>query len=133
MPGELMNLDEAIPEVISNSRPLAEAHRLDLALFVAFEEESLRIAESLSRYAPNTDVLNFLADQAREDAHHLEQFRRRLDLTLAATTPDRASETEAMLLRVLQGGKAATEGLRRTEIVTAIVTPPLRRYFEACQ
>jgi hypothetical protein len=130
MPVELSHLDDTLPEMIAASRPLAEAHRLDLALFVAFEELSVRIAEALSRYRLSADVLNLLLEQARDDARHLELFRRRLDLSLSSA---RTSDNEAMLLRVLQGGKATSGGLRRDEIVAAIVTPPLRRYFADCQ
>lgn len=133
MPVELYTLDEAIPEAIATSRPLAEAHRLDLALFVAFEEVSVRIAESLSRHRLSAGILNLLLEQARDDARHLELFRRRLDLTLGAARPDRAGDTEAMLLRVLLGGKPANGAVRREEIVSAIVTPPLRCYFADCQ
>lgn len=129
----LVDLDYAIPDIIPASRVLAEAHRLDLALFVAFEEASVCAAEGMIRQAEGTEVLRFLNDQKQDDERHLVLFRQRLDLTLAAARPNRASATEAMLLRVLQGGKVSDNTLRRDEIVGAVVVPPLRRFLERCK
>lgn len=124
----------AIPEVIINSRPLAEAHRLDLALFVVFEEASVRIAETLARHAPPQPLLDLIARQIRDHSRHLALFSRRLDETLAVHRRDRGQATEALLLRTLQGVKApAAAPLLRDNVTNAVVIPPLRRYLEDCQ
>ena len=73
-------LGEELPELILVSPPLAEVHRLDLALFVVFEEASLRVSGALTRLAPSIEALNFSAQQTLDEAHHHEVFRRRLDL-----------------------------------------------------
>jgi hypothetical protein len=74
--------EQAIPAAIMSSRPLAEVHRLDLALFVAFEEASSRLSAALARSVPSCEPL---AEQACDDARHHTAFRRRLALSLGAT------------------------------------------------
>jgi len=128
----LATADETIPALIPASRPLAEAHRLDLALFVAVEEASVRISNALVHHAPTPEALTFAAGQAAYDARHRDLFRRRLDLSLASMPTDRASATEAMLLRMLKSGKAEPGALRRDEVVSVAVIPPLRRFLDRC-
>jgi hypothetical protein len=123
----------AIPEVIINSRPLAEAHPLDLALFVVFEEASVSIAETLTRQALPQPLLDLIARQVRDDSRHLPLFARRLDETLAVPRRDRGQATEALLLRTLQGVKAPAAPLQRDNLTNAVVIPPLRRYLDDCQ
>src|SRR5262245_29373118 len=123
---------DAVPNIIAASQALAEAHRLDLALFVAFEEESLRVAEGLLRHVPGANALRLVAEQKGDDERHLVLFRRRLQLSLGAR-PNRAAATEALLLRVLQGETASTDGPRLDELVRAVVIPPLGHFFERCR
>jgi hypothetical protein len=79
----LLTVGPALPEIFTTSRALQEVHRLDLSLFVIFEEASLRVSGSLTRRAPDLDSLNFAAQQTIDEARHHEQFRRRLDLSRA--------------------------------------------------
>ncbi len=124
---------ESLPESIALSRPLAEAHRLDLALFVVFEDVSVHVAETMERHAPEPAALRLAQDQARDDRQHLDQFGRRLDLTLAVSRPDRAAVTESLLLRMLQGSETSAEPLRRDEVCSAVIVPPLRRFLDRCR
>lgn len=101
-------LGEEVPELILRSPPLAEVHRLDLALFVVFEEASLRVSGALTRLAPSVDALNFAAQQTLDEAHHHEVFRRRLELSSLACGIGVEATTEAILI------------------------PPLRRFIERC-
>jgi hypothetical protein len=101
---------EAIPRAILESKPLAEVHRLDLALFVVFEEASLRVSGSLTRLAPDEDTLNFCAQQTLDEARHLEMFQRRLRLTCEALGDP---------------GRAATA-------TQAVMSPPLKRFIARC-
>ena len=101
-------LGEQLPPLIVESRPVAEVHRLDLALFVVFEEASLRVSGALTRLAPTQDALSFSAQQTLDEAHHLEVFRRRLELTSAAS------------------GKSAADAIE------GILIPPLRSFLERC-
>src|SRR5262245_56109946 len=71
----------ALPPVLGEIRALAEVHRLDLALFVVFEEASLRVSGALVRRAPHAQALNFGAQQTLDEARHHELFRARLELT----------------------------------------------------
>jgi hypothetical protein len=105
------NLDAlggALPRVILDSPPLAEVHRLDLALFVVFEEAALRVSGALTRLAPDSDALNFAAQQTLDEARHHEMFHRRLDLASAAL------------------GKGIGDA------TGTILTPPLRRFIDRC-
>src|SRR5262249_8868044 len=90
------------------SPPLAEVHRLDLALFVLFEEASLRVSGALTRLAPTLDALCFTAQQTLDEARHHEMFRRRLILTSHASdsSPEEASQ--------------------------AILIPPLHKFMDRC-
>jgi hypothetical protein len=114
---------------VANSRPLAEAQRLDLALFVVFEEWSVEVALTLLTQTADSRTLSFLTRQAEDDTRHLAAFRERLDRTLAAR-PSRADATQALLLRVLQNGRGTTAALRREEVVAAVIVPPLRRFLD---
>lgn len=99
---------DAIPEVVLASRPLSEVHRLDLALFVVFEEAALRVSGALTRRAPTVDALNFCAQQTIDEARHTEVFRRRY------------------------GQSRLAAGLPPTEGLDAILIPPLRRFLDLC-
>jgi hypothetical protein len=91
-----------MPEVILSSRPLAEVHRLDLALFVIFEEAALRVSGALTRRAPTTDALAFAAQQTLDEARHHEMFRRRLDVARAAAGMAPAEALDEMLIPPLR-------------------------------
>jgi hypothetical protein len=93
-----------LPPVLGEIRALGEVHRLDLALFVVFEEASLRVSGALVRRAPHPEALAFGAQQTLDEARHHELFRARLMLT----------------------------GPRAAESLEAIVTPPLRRFLDRC-
>ena len=101
-------LGEALPEAIRMSRPLADVHRLDLGLFVVFEEAALRVSGVLTRRAPTEEALLFGAQQTLDEARHYELFRRRSDLAHAAA------------------------GLPITDSRDALLTPPLRRFLARC-
>jgi len=101
-------LGSALPEVILASRPLAEIHRLDLALFVVFEEASLRVSGALTRLAPNLEALNFSAQQTLDEARHHEVFERRLRLASTAL------------------------GMNTEDAREAILIPSLKRFIERC-
>jgi hypothetical protein len=105
---QLAALDSALPETIISSRALSEVHRLDLALFVVFEESALRVSGALVRKAPTQAALNFAAQQTLDEAHHHEVFRRRSDAAREAA------------------------GLPPGPIDPAILTPPLRRFIDHC-
>lgn len=105
---ELLDLGETLPPVLTESRPLAEVHRLDLGLFVVFEEAALRVSGALVRRAPTEAALRFAAQQTLDEAHHHEVFRARLD---------RAQDHA---------------GLPRGTGEQAILTPPLRRFIDRC-
>lgn len=105
---ELDELGEALPRVLTESRPLAEVHRLDLGLFVVFEDAALRVSGALVRRAPTEAALRFAAQQTLDEAHHHEVFRSRLD---------RAQENA---------------GLPTGRGEEAILTPPLRRFIDRC-
>jgi hypothetical protein len=104
----LSALDSSVPPEILASPALAQVHRLDLALFVVFEESALRVSGALVRKAPTQDALNFAAQQTLDEAHHHEVFRRRSDAARLAA------------------------GLAAGPIDPAILTPPLRRFIDHC-
>jgi Methane/Phenol/Toluene Hydroxylase len=104
----LETIGETVPALILDSPPLAEVHRLDLALFVVFEEASLRVSGALTRLAPSLDALNFCAQQTLDEARHHEMFRDRL----------RAA--------------SRSEGVETTAATEAILIPALRRFMERC-
>jgi hypothetical protein len=104
----LDTVGDQLPDVIATSPPLAEVHRLDLALFVVFEEASLRVSGALTRLAPTPDSLSFAAQQTLDEARHHEMFRRRLELASRAA------------------------GLPAGEASAAILIPPLRRFIDRC-
>jgi hypothetical protein len=100
-------LGDAMPQAILDHRPLAEVHRLDLSLFMIFEEAALRVSGVLTRNAPDTDTLNFCAQQTLDEARHLEMFQTRLGLAAQAL-----------------GAKP--------QLAQAILSPPLKRFIEHC-
>ncbi len=104
----LAEIGDALPEALLASKPLAEVHRLDLSLFVVFEEASLRVSGALTRRAPSLDALNFCAQQTIDEARHYEVFRRRYEHARIAA------------------------GLSPTEGTDAILIPPLKRFLEHC-
>lgn len=103
---DLARLGDAIPECIASSRALAEVHRLDLCLFVVFEEAALRVSGALTRSAPTAETLAFSAQQTLDEARHHEVFLGRLAASVAVCG-----------------------GSRRVE---DIVVPPLRRFLDLC-
>jgi hypothetical protein len=105
---ELTAIGADLPDLLAESRPLAEVHRLDLALFVVFEEASLRVSGALTRRAPTEDALRFSAQQTLDEARHYEMFRGRLVKASAAA------------------------GARPEDAEGAILIPPLRRFVDRC-
>ena len=105
---ELEALGAELPQAILDSPPLAEVHRLDLALFVVFEEAALRVSGALTRSAPNLDAMNFSAQQTLDEARHHEIFHRRLELASHAL------------------------GVQVDDARDAILIPPLKRFLERC-
>jgi hypothetical protein len=101
-------LGRAVPAILGRSRPLAEVHRLDLSLFVIFEDVSLRVSGALTRRAPNTDALKFCAQQTLDEARHYELFHRHLNAARAAA------------------------GLPEGDVDDDILIPPLKRFIEQC-
>jgi hypothetical protein len=101
-------IGETVPDLILDSPPLAEVHCLDLALFVVFEEASLRVSGALTRLAPSLDALNFSAQQTLDEARHHEMFRDRLQAA------------------------AKAEGIETAEATEAILIPPLRSFMDRC-
>ena len=97
---------EAIPAIIVENRGLAEVHRLDLSLFVIFEEAALRVSGALTRSAPDAESLNFCAQQTLDEARHLEMFQQRLALADAAHG--------------------------RHSQARSVMSPPLARFIERC-
>ena len=97
-----------IPLVIADSRPLSEVHRLDLSLFVIFEEAALRVSGALTRSAPTQQALYFAAQQTLDEARHHEIFFNRLAHSCAAID------------------------IENPQINEAIKTPPLVRFLELC-
>jgi hypothetical protein len=104
----LASLPEALPASILESRPLAEVHRLDLGLFVVFEDAALRVSGVLTRRAPTRDALSFAAQQTLDEARHHEMFRGRFDRARVAA------------------------GLDPDGSPDAAVTPPMRRFLDHC-
>src|SRR4029079_6956239 len=70
----LVGLGAELPESITRERSLAEVHRLDLSLFVVFEEAALRVSGALVRRAPDEEALMFAAQQTLDEARHREVF-----------------------------------------------------------
>ena len=101
-------LDPALSPLFAESRSLAEVHRLDLALFVVFEEVALRVSGALVRHAPTPQAMSFAAQQTLDEAHHFELFLGRSDQA-----------------RQLAGQPTGV-------VDPAILTPPLRRFIDHC-
>lgn len=104
----LATVDATLSPLFHESRPLAEVHRLDLALFVLFEEVALRVSGSLVRRAPTQAALAFAAQQTLDEAHHYETFLQRSDQARALA------------------------GLPAGHVDAALLNPPLRRFVEHC-
>src|SRR5688572_29756541 len=102
----LASLGAVLPEHIARERSLAEVHRLDLSLFVVFEEAALRVSGALVRRAPTPQAMAFAAQQTLDEARHHEIFARRLTATTAAW-----------------GTRAASDD---------ILIPPLRKFLQLC-
>jgi hypothetical protein len=136
----LAEVGEPLPELLLDSRPLAEVHRLDLALFVVFEDASLRVSGALTRRAPTLEALNFSAQQTLDEAHHHEVFRRRLDLASAALGYPAEGATEAILIPPLRrflerayevaDGGSFVEGMVLINLVLEGMAYPLYAYEE---
>ena len=90
----LAALGDALPELLVASRPLAEVHRLDLALFVVFEDAALRVSGSLTRRAPDEAALSFAAQQTLDEARHREIFHRRF-AAIAGSSSAASARTSA--------------------------------------
>ena len=97
-----------LPPSIVDSRALAEVHRLDLSLFVVFEEAALRVSGALARNAPDLVAMNFAAQQTLDEARHREIFWQRLCTSCRAC------------------------GIANPHISEAIMIPPLQRFLERC-
>ncbi len=106
--GKLNGLTPALPEIITESRILSEVHRLDLSLFVIFEEAALRISGALTRSAPTLEAMNFSAQQTLDEARHREIFWMRLSKSCHSI------------------------GLTEPKVSQAIMIPPLKRFLEHC-
>ena len=104
----LSAIGPALPPLLHASRPLSEVHRLDLALFVVFEEVALRVSGALARRAPTQGTLTFAAQQTIDEAQHYESFLRRSDQSRALVD------------------------LPPGQVEDAILTPPLRRFIDHC-
>ena len=104
--GALAAIGNVLPAAIAGERALAEVHRLDLSLFVVFEEVALRVSGALARSAPSPDALAFAAQQTLDEARHHEMFARRLALS-----------TDAW------GRRASGDD---------ILIPPLRKFIDLC-
>jgi len=104
--GALASIGSALPAPIAGERALGEVHRLDLSLFVVFEEVALRVSGALARSAPSPEALAFTAQQTLDEARHHEIFARRLALTTAAW-----------------GTQASGDD---------ILIPPLRKFIDLC-
>jgi len=102
----LEEMGREVPKVILDSKPLSEVHRLDLSLFVIFEEAALRISGALTRMAPDEESMNFAAQQTLDEARHREIFVDRLrDSCLA-------------------------QGMEKGVVSESIKIPPLMRFLE---
>lgn len=97
-----------LPPSILESRALSEVHRLDLSLFVVFEEAALRVSGSLTRNAPGLEAMNFAAQQTLDEARHREIFWKRLCISCGAC------------------------GIADPQVSEAIMIPPLRRFLDHC-
>jgi len=134
----LRSVGEALPDVVVESPPLAEVHRLDLALFVVFEEASLRVSGALTRLASTPDALSFAAQQTMDEARHHEMFRRRLTAASVAAGLDAADATATMLIPPLRSfidrcyevadGGSFIEGMVLMNLVLEGMAHPLYAY-----
>ncbi len=136
----LEDLGDDIPEALLTSRALAEVHRLDLSLFVVFEEAALRVSGSLTRRAPTQETLSFAAQQTLDEARHNEQFRRRYRSARQVAGLDPDDGLEAILIPPLKtfiarcyevaDGGSFVEGLTLMNLVLEGMAYPLYSYEE---
>lgn len=79
-----------VPPEIREQSMLRQVQLMDLALFLAAERTSARVAAALASHAPDDASLVFLATQALDEARHFEAFARRFDeLGIARADRDR--------------------------------------------
>lgn len=104
----LRMIGSELPASILDSRPLAEVHRLDLSLFVVFEEAALRVSGALTRNAPELEAMNFAAQQTLDEARHREIFWERLCISSRSC------------------------GIANPRVSEAIMIPPLQRFLDHC-
>jgi hypothetical protein len=98
----LGEIGAALPEPIASSRPLAEVHRLDLSLFVIFEEAALRVSGALTRSAPTVPAMQFCAQQTLDEARHHEVFLTRLGTSRGTAASDLPLVSEEIMIPPLQ-------------------------------
>lgn len=104
----LERIGAELPPCVLDSRPLAEVHRLDLSLFVVFEEAALRVSGALTRSAPEREAMNFAAQQTLDEARHREIFWERLCISSRGC------------------------GIAEPRVSEAIMIPPLQRFLDHC-
>jgi hypothetical protein len=127
-----------LPAPIGELRALGEVHRLDLSLFVVFEEAALRVSGALVRRAPDPAAMAFAAQQTVDEARHHELFAQRLALSTAAWGT-RAGGTDILIpplrkfldlcYEVADGG-SFVEGLTLTNLILEGMAYPLYGYEE---
>ena len=138
--GALAATGAALPPPIAGERSLAEVHRLDLSLFVVFEDAALRVSGALVRHAPSPEALAFAAQQTLDEARHHEIFARRLAATTAAQgKPARGASDDilipplrkflALCYEVADRGRFV-DGLVLTNLVLEGMAYPLYAYEE---
>ena len=141
--GALAGIGAALPEVIAAERALAEVHRLDLSLFVVFEEVALRVSGALARSAPSRDALTFAAQQTLDEARHHEMFRARFECSRSRwRPPERRAGGDEIVIPPLMRRKfidlcyevadrgAFVDGLVLTNLVLEGMAYPLYGYEE---
>ncbi len=67
----------SVPESIREQGMLRQVYLMDLALFIAAERVSTRVASGLVRLAPDEASFCFLASQTLDEARHFEAFAAR--------------------------------------------------------
>ncbi len=69
--------DAGVPGEIREQGMLRQVYLMDLALFIAAERVSTRVASGLLRLAPDESSFCFLASQTLDEARHFEAFANR--------------------------------------------------------
>lgn len=98
----LDRLTATLPARIADSRALSEVHRLDLSLFVVFEEAALRISGALTRSAPTLEAMNFSAQQTLDEARHREIFWKRLCSSCHGVDIEKPAISQAIMIPSLR-------------------------------